>query len=42
MFLSLLADPAFLTGLALTTLGFGNKTATIIVGVVLLVVGLLV
>lgn len=41
MELATLANPVLLTGIILTTLGIGNRTATIIVGVVLLVLGLL-
>lgn len=40
--LSLLTNPAVLTGLALLTLGFGNRTVTLGVGLVLLVLGIFV
>lgn len=40
MHIAILSNPVLLTGIALTTLGIGNKTGTIIVGVVLLVLGL--
>lgn len=42
MNLHVLSNPILLAGIILVTLGFGNRTVTIVVGVILAILGLLV
>lgn len=37
MFLTLLHNPEFLAGLTITTLAYGNKVVSLVVGILLLV-----